>query len=118
MNGSGLRNRPAAGRLRHHLAIQVATRGAADEFGGSAEVWVTIAADVPADITVLDGFELWRARQVHAETSVQVVMRYDSRIDTKIRFVLDGSRYLYPLNCIPDPLSQWMTCLCKERPDG
>ena len=82
--------------------------------GDQAETWVTFADQVPADVQWLAGTELWRAKQVHAEATVRVEIRYQAQMTAGCR-VLFGTALLYPLSVTPDHKRRRQIALCKER---
>ena len=86
--------------------------------GDVCEAYLPIAGleNVPAKIEWLSGNKLLAAQQVHAEATVQVIVRFDPRITAKCRLVSDSGHTLYPLSAIPDTLRRWITLTCKEHP--
>lgn len=107
---------PRAGKYRHRITIQTATEGTADTYGETSKTWADMEHGVVwAEVQTLDGNELWKAAQVNAKATVRVKMRArtDITVTTEKRFEF-GTRYLYPLNKIPDVRAREWVFLCSE----
>ncbi len=102
-----------AGRMRHWVTIQRPGQSEPDQFGGTVETWSDVCK-TPAEVLDLDGTELFRAKQVHAEGTVQVQLWYFSSLVPACRFLF-GTRILNILHVCNDTANRQMQCLCKER---
>ncbi len=110
------KNAVRAGALHHRVALQEQAKSAADAFGGVAYTWSTVEEAIPADVTPLSGEALFRAKQVHAEATIQLQIRFDPRIKPdSSRLLLEDGRVLSPLSVVPDDRDRWQIVLCKER---
>lgn len=99
-----------AGDLRMRVGYDVVTQGIPSSYGDSAQVWSRLAS-LWAEVVVLEGQELMRAKEVHAEARVRITIRYNPAVTTAGRFVYEGQNY-YPVSVVADPLKRKMTCLC------
>lgn len=77
-----------AGDLRHQIEIQRYTE-TSNDFGEVIEAWNTINT-VKANITPLSGKEYYASKQVNAETTHQVFIRYISGLKPADRVVFNG----------------------------
>lgn len=75
-----------AGRLRHKLTIQTATR-TQDGYGDPIQTWSTFAS-VWGSWEPLSGSELNIAQEQNSETSVRIIIRYLSGVTPKMRVAL------------------------------
>jgi len=83
-----------AGRLTERVTIQARKAGRDGTGARTAESWVDITTDPTwAEVLPLAGREGWTARQVDAEITHRVVMRYRSGVTSKHR-IKWGSVYL------------------------
>lgn len=108
----------AAGRLRHRIAIMQQVT-VINSSGDQEVAWVSVDSAATdgkfwAAIEPLSSRELLAAEKVNAETTVRIVMRYDSRIKASMRAEhSDGTTTtIYNLSApIRDPDSglEWMT---------
>lgn len=80
-----------AGRLRHYITIQQPTE-AEDANGEIIQTWSTFA-NVWAEILPLAGKEYWASKQVTAEATGKIRLRYIANITAKMR-ALFGNRIL------------------------
>lgn len=80
-----------AGRLRHYMTIQQPTE-AEDANGEIIQTWSTFA-NVWAEILPLVGKEYWASKQVIAEATGKIRLRYIANITAKMR-ALFGNRIL------------------------
>ncbi len=81
-----------SGLLRHRIDIETKTTTRGDR-GLNTDTWSALHSTVPASVVTLSGRELELARQLVAEATDVVTIRYYSGIDTKAR-VKFGTRYL------------------------
>ena len=88
-----------AGKLRRRLIIQQATetQGATGEM---ATVWATFAT-VWGSVEPLRGREFWAAKEMQAEVSTRIRIRYLAGVTPKMQ-VMDGAR-TYLINAVIDP---------------
>ena len=106
------------GDLRHRVAIQVNTPSR-DPNQGIVDSWATDTT-VWASVQTLTGKKLEIARQIDAEATVQVRMRFcgtggvaDTTIDNRLLF---GTRVLEPILVINENERNIMLqILCKEK---
>jgi len=104
---------PRAGKMRNRVTYQTRVLGVANDLGEQKVSWTNVAT-VWAEVISMNGTELFRAMQVHAEATIQITVRYDIRYSPAGRFLI-GSREVYPLSVNGDPLNRFQTCLCKEQ---
>ena len=105
-----------AGTLRHRVTIESPRFGGHGALGDMAEEWVPIAENVPAEVAWLHGNKLLAAKAVHAEASVQIILRYVDALTPQCRFVDDEGNLHNILSLIPDSLQRHWTALCKCVP--
>jgi SPP1 family predicted phage head-tail adaptor len=103
-----------AGDLRMRIGYDVLTEGTPTEYGDAPNVW-SRALNVWGKVEELEGEELFRAKQIHAEVKAKVTVRYNASITSAGRFVWQN-QYYYPIDVIPDPLKRRMACRCYIRP--
>lgn len=106
------------GRFRHRIDVERPAAATQGELGDAAPTWETLYSNIPCDVDSLGGGELFRARQVHAESTDQVTMWYAADIDTQCRFVehaVEGDRYLYPVSETHDGNHRQKQFICKQR---
>ena len=104
---------PRAGKMRNRVTYQTRVLGAPNELGEQKAIWSNVAT-VYAEVISMTGSELYRAKQIHAEATIQITVRYDSRYSPAGRFLI-GAREIYPLSVNGDQLNRFQTCLCKEQ---
>jgi len=101
-----------AGKLRRRLVIQQATetQGATGEM---AVTWGTFAT-VWGSVEPLRGREFWAAKELQAEVSTRIRIRYLAGVTPKMQ-VLDGTR-LYWIDAVIDPEMRHieMQLMCRE----
>lgn len=79
-----------AGKLKHPVEVQVLSGStAADSRGHSQKVFATVDT-VRADIQFLNGREGLLVKQIMAEATHRVHIRYSSHIDEEARLKFDG----------------------------
>ena len=108
-----------AGQLRHRVTLHRKTEAKGD-LGGVTNTWSAYATDVPAAVKPLQGRELTRAAQVHADVSHEVFMRYreDVRPSDRMEFNPDGtgdSSTLEIITVIRDERRRLLRLPCTER---
>lgn len=109
-----------SGAFRHRVSLQRPTEGPQTDLGDSPRIWLTAYFRIPAEVESLGGSELYRARQVHAESNTAITFWYQGDFDTKWRIVehaKEGDRYHYPVSVSHDGQHRQMQVLCSERPD-
>lgn len=106
-----------AGSLRHSVSIENYTtaRGAN---GTETQSW-SAAETVWASIEQLSGRELMIARQIKADATHRITMRYTSNLTAKSRVVF-GSRVFYPLDppANTDQKNFEYVFMARESPSG
>jgi SPP1 family predicted phage head-tail adaptor len=101
------------GAMRDRVKVQSRTT-LTSELGEAVADWATDAVRW-AKVEPISGGELWRARQVQAESTHTVTLRFYPGLTTRHRIVL-GSRVLEILNVIDrDGEGRFSECLCVER---
>lgn len=100
------------GKLRHRVEIQ-RKEVQTDELLQQTEVWATYAT-VWASVRPIKGREYIAVKQVNAEISVVITMRYVSGITPEMR-VLFGSRVFEIVSVINvDERNRVLELMCKE----
>lgn len=110
-----------AGVLRHVITIQrpVQTQ---DETGQMSTEYETVLCNVRAAIVPLSGREYVAARQVAAEVSTRITVRYYAEIDATCRILRavpcsDVVETYDVLAVLPDPVSgrRYLNLMCAQR---
>lgn len=107
------------GDLRHRVEIQVNTPGV-DANGGEVASWAT-STTVWASVQTLTGGKLEIARQIDAQASVEVKMRYcgsggSANVQVFTNRLLFGTRILEPILVVNENERNIMLqVLCKEK---
>jgi SPP1 family predicted phage head-tail adaptor len=98
-----------AGKLHERITIQEATE-AADGSGQLARTWATHKSNVPAEHVDGNGGEVYRGRQVSAQSAHLFRIRTISTVTVEMR-VLWNSLY-YGIENIKEPFSgeMWLEC--------
>ena len=86
--------------------------------GDSAVAWRPILADLPADVDWLSGEKILRAKQVHAEATVTILVRFDSRITEECRVVDDDGKVIVLVAAIPEGRDRYLTLYGRSRKRG
>jgi SPP1 family predicted phage head-tail adaptor len=83
-----------SGPLRHRVTIQELVAGSPQQNSGGEmdDTWTDVAT-VNASVEPLRGRELIAAQTTNSEVTGTIRMRYRSGITSKMRCVLDGTRY-------------------------
>lgn len=100
------------GELRHRVTLQQ-KEVTEDELKQQAEIWTDMAT-VWAAVEPLSGREYFAAKQINAELSVRVTIRYrkDVTPDTRIVF---GSRIFEVLSVVnPKERCESLILMCRE----
>ena len=79
------------GVLRHRVTLQEKTV-TEDELKQQTEVWTDIAS-VWASVEPLSGREYYAAKQIHADISVKITMRYRRDVCPEMRVVFNKAIY-------------------------
>jgi SPP1 family predicted phage head-tail adaptor len=102
----------AAGEIKKQIQLQAPTITRASD-GSEIFAWITLAT-IGADIASGGGREFWQAKQVNAEISHIVRLRYRSKISPRYRIIY-GDRILQILAIIdPDESKTELKLMCKE----
>lgn len=108
---------PRAGKYRDLVTIQQPTAGSANAYGERVDTWSTLDK-VWANWVTLGGSntgkETLRAKQLQAEATVQVKMRYRSDVTTRMR-VVRGTTTVHISAIIPNERQTEMILLCMEE---
>lgn len=103
-----------AGKLRHYVTIQTYAETSAGSRGEKQGGWQDALATVPAEIVTLTGRELELARQIIAQASVRIRLRYHVGVTTKSRIVWNGRVFnVVHVNNV-DQRNRELVCLCSE----
>ena len=101
------------GQLRHRVTIQSPT--STPDSAGQELITYTGGVSVAAEVVDLSGEEFIAARQLNAEVTTRVTIRYRTGIGPSMR-VLHGTRELPlvspPID--PDGRRRWYHLMCKE----
>lgn len=101
-----------SGQLRHRVTVQSLTV-TQDEYGAPVETWTTMAT-VWVSIEPLEGREYFAARQVNAEVTGRIRMRYLPGVLPSMR-VLYGTRTFNILSIInPDERKRMTELMVQE----
>ncbi len=103
-----------AGDMPMRVGYEAVAQGTPSALGDAAQIWSQLAS-LWAEVVVLEGQELLKAKQVHAEAKVRITIRFNPAVDSSGRFNYGGN-YYYPASVVPDPLKRKMVCICYERP--
>lgn len=102
-----------AGRLNHLIAIQQNTPAPAADHS-LEDAWSSYAANIWASIRTTGGREFWRAKQLNAEVTHEVLIRYNSGVTAAMR-ISWGTRTLTIISVAHDESRNKGTLLyCKE----
>ncbi|MCX7749166.1 MAG: phage head closure protein [Clostridia bacterium] len=113
--GQGSMAKPllSIGKLRHRIKLQTYI-SSKNSFGEERKVWSEFA-EVSASVAPLSGKELFAAQQLHAESTVQINIRYIDGVNTQMR-VLFKERNLDILHVSnKDERNIALYLLCKEH---
>lgn len=99
-----------AGKLRHRVEIQRRVVSY-DSLGHETNSFVT-RRKVSAQVKYLSGRELERAKQVVAEATIQVLMRYND-VTPEDQIVWKSHRFNVAA-AIPNEIATEVVCLCSE----
>ena len=103
------------GDMRHRITIQANTP-TLDPNGGDVDSWAT-ATTVWASVQTLTGRKLEIARQIDAEATVEVRMRYCSTTaPTVLSRLLFGTRIFEPILVVNEnERNIWLLIQCREK---
>lgn len=100
------------GNLRHRVSLQQKTI-TEDALKQQSETWMNIAT-VWAVIEPLSGREYFAAKQINAEISVRITLRYLPGVTTEVRAVF-GGRIFEVLSVVnPEERCESLILMCKE----
>jgi SPP1 family predicted phage head-tail adaptor len=102
------------GRLRHRIEIQISV-DTNDSFGQPIPAWAVLFGNVKAFVEPLSGQELFDARQLHAEVTHRIIVRYLAGITPKHRIVFGVRVFdiLSPINL--EERGLFLEIMTKER---
>lgn len=100
------------GRLRHRVALQTVSE-ARSSTGAVTETWNTTAT-VWAEVVDLAGREFWDARQVNAELTARIRIRYRSGIVPKMRAVFGARTFDIQSVIDPEGRRRELVLMCRE----
>lgn len=109
-----------AGKLRHEVTIEAATRSA-DSYGQQNPSWSTFASTY-ARIEHLKGDELLVAKQVNGDIDTKITIRWVSglRTDMRILGTHDGNSRYYNIISINtlNEIEETIEIMCKRLEDN
>ncbi|MDX2027697.1 MAG: phage head closure protein [Alphaproteobacteria bacterium] len=100
------------GELRKQVAIQAETP-TADNAGGYALAWTTVAT-LWAEITPLDGREIYTAQHLEGRVTHRVTMRWRSGVTTDMRLVYSDRAFNIRAVMNVDERNRWLELLVEE----
>jgi SPP1 family predicted phage head-tail adaptor len=100
------------GKLCHRITIQKSTP-ARDSFGAEIEDWTDFAA-VWANIEPINGREYFSAKQVNAEITTKIVIRYKEDITSQMRVLFADKIYEIISVICPEEKHTELLLMCKE----
>lgn len=100
------------GRLRHRIVIEESSAGR-DSFGAEVSQWIQFAK-VWADVSPVSGREFASFKQINAEITTKIIIRYIAGITTEMR-ILFGDR-VFEIDSVINPEEKNISLLlvCKE----
>ncbi|MGE0627336.1 MAG: phage head closure protein [Hyphomicrobiaceae bacterium] len=101
------------GTLRHRITLESPQRIATE--GGAASVAWNPVADVFAQVKPLAGREIVSADGVSARLTHEIVIRWRSDLEPRMRIRLDGRVLDIHAVLDVDARRRWLRCLCEER---
>lgn len=110
-----------AGALRHKIQVLAPVNGSPDSYGAPTGGFASLGTR-RASIEPLTGRELWAARQISADVTHKITLRYYSGILPSWQFArLNGAGNVVQTFAISyildkDEVHQYMTCMAKEVP--
>ena len=105
-----------AGRLRHRVTIEALTLTQDSTTGEVTESWTAFAANLPAEVAPVSVREFISARQIQAEVTTMILIRFLPGLRPDMRIV-HGTKVYDPLGFLPDKDSnlEYITIPCKEN---
>lgn len=102
-----------SGTLRHMIALQSATK-AENDYGEDTETWADYAQTYAA-VVPLRGSEFYKAQQVNAEITINVIIRYRDDVKASHRVIFEGRTLEIAAPPIdPQMRHRELHLLCKE----
>ena len=100
------------GRLRHRIVIEESIAGR-DSFGAEVSEWIQFAK-VWADVSPVSGREFASFKQINAEITTNITIRYIAGITTEMK-ILFGDR-VFEIDSVINPEEKNISLLlmCKE----
>lgn len=102
-----------AGKLKHRIQIQRSTP-TTNPLGESIESWSPLVT-VWAYVKAMSGRELISAKQIHAQATHRVDLRFLEGLDSTDRFVFEGRTFNFLFVDDMEEAGRNMTCLAEER---
>lgn len=107
----------AAGRLKRRITIQRPRTAQDPDDGLNTTNWITVAADVPAEIAPLSVREFVSANAMQSQISARIVIRYRDGLTADMRILHPASGKVYnPAGWLADPDTggEYLTAPCSE----
>ena len=105
-----------AGKLRHKVTIQDYTESQ-DSYGAVTKTWSDYAT-IWASIEPVRGREFWDSKQINAEITAKITIRYLSGITPKMR-IKYGARIFEIISVInPEERNKELQLMVKESVNG
>lgn len=101
-----------SGKLRHRITIQrpIETQGSTGEM---SVIWSDFA-DVAASIEPLRGREFWAAKEIQAQVSTRIRIRYCEGVTPKMQVQFGAKKYLIDSVIDPEERHIQMDLMCVE----
>lgn len=100
------------GRLRHRIAIEESIAGR-DSFGAEISEWRQFIK-VWADVSPVSGREFIAFKQINAEISTKVTIRYIAGVTTEMRVLFDNRIFEITSIINPEEKNVSLLLMCKE----
>lgn len=100
------------GRLRHRIVIEESIDGR-DSFGAETSEWSPFAK-VWADVSPVSGREFIAFKQINAEISTKVTIRYHAGVTTEMRILFDNRIFEITSIINPEEKNISLLLMCKE----
>lgn len=100
------------GRLRHRIVIEESIAGR-DSFGAEVSEWSQFAK-VWADVSPVSGREFIAFKQINAEITTKVTIRYTAGVTTEMRVLFDNRIFEITSIINPEEKNVSLLLMCKE----
>ena len=100
------------GRLRHRIVIEESIAGR-DSFGAEVCEWIQFAK-VWADVSPVSGRELASFKQINAEITAKITIRYLAGVTTEMRILFRDRIFEIDSVINPEEKNIYLLLVCKE----